>query len=161
MRSIVFLLGLSLLTAISLPAAAVKVVECKEPDGSVSFRERCPAGSAQVGSRQVAGAARQDAAAQLAEVARKSPVTLYAVPQCDACDLVRQQLRASKLPFTEQDVATDAAQQDALKAIAGSLTVPAVTVGTQVFTGYNRAALEAGLKAAGYPLPAPAEAAKP
>jgi len=160
MRAIVLLLTLSTLASVSPLASAVTVLQCKEPDGSVSFRERCPAGSEQVGSRKVNVAGPPDATAQLAEVVRKSPITLYAIPQCDACDLVRQQLQAAKLPFTEHDVATDAAQQEALKAVSGALTVPAVTVGTQLFTGYNRAALDTALKAAGYPLPASAEAAK-
>ena len=161
MRAIILSLSLSTLVFVTPSTHAVTVVECKDQDGSVSFRERCPAGSEQVGSRKVSVGARSDAAAQLAEVVRKSPVTLYAIPQCDACDLVRQQLQAAKLPFTEHDVSSDAPQQEALKAVSGSLTVPAVTVGTALFTGYQRAALEAALKAAGYPLPAAAAAAKP
>jgi len=161
MRSIVHVLTLSALTLIASTSPAVTVLQCKDKDGSVSFRERCPPDMEQVGSRKISGVARPDADAKLAETVRNFPVSLYIVPNCDACDLVRQQLQSRKLPFAEHNVAVDAAQQDALKAVAGSLTVPAVTVGKQLLTGYNRAALDAALKSAGYPVNVPEEASKP
>ena len=161
MRSIVHVLTLSALTLIAPTTPAVTVVQCKDKDGSVSFRERCPPDTEQVGTRKIAGVSRPDAEARMAETVRNSPVTLYIVPNCDACDLVRQQLQSRKLPFAEHNVAVDAARQDELKVVAGSLTVPAVTVGKQLLTGYNRAALDAALKNAGYPVNAPEEAPKP
>lgn len=161
MRHIVHCLAFAALTLLAPPTPAVTVVQCKDKDGSVSFRERCPGGTEQVGSKQIKGVARPDANAKLAEVMRNSPVTLYIVPHCDACDLVRQQLQSRKIAFAEHDVGSDASQQDALKAVAGSLTVPAVTVGNQLLTGYNRAALDAALKTAGYPVTTTEEEAKP
>lgn len=154
-----------------LPAAAVTVVSCQDRDGSVFFADRCPPGTAQVGQKEVRGGPRHDAEAELAAVEKAHPVVLYTVSDCDACDLVRQQLRTRNIPYTEKDVGPGRIEnQEALRALGdGNLVVPTVAVGAQVFTGYSRAALDLGLDTAGYPPrpqlestePAPVPAANP
>ena len=144
------LLAMSLLSA---PAWAVTVVQCKDKSGGVTFRDRCPPEANQIAEQKLAGAARTNADTKLAAVLQRNPVQLFSMPNCDACDLVRHQLQARKIQFAEHHVDTDAEQQNALKALAGSLTVPAVAIGKQVVTGYNRSALDNALKQAGYPLP--------
>ena len=149
------ILTISLLSA---PTWAVTVVQCKDKSGSVTFRDRCPPEADQIAEQKLAGAARTNADTKLAEVMQRNPVQLFSMPNCDACDLVRHQLQARKIQFAEHLVDTDAAQQNALKTLAGSLTVPAVAIGKQVVTGYNRSALDSALKQAGYPLPAESSA---
>lgn len=159
--------GLALACAGSVHA--VTVVSCKDKDGSTYFADRCPPGSARLGEKEVRGGPRRDAAAELAEVAKSHPVVLYSVADCDACDLVRQQLKRRNIPYTEKDVGADQLDnQQALKAVGnGNLTVPTVAIGTRAFAGYSRAALDLGLDEAGYPpraeatAPAPADAAAP
>jgi glutaredoxin len=85
------------------------------------------------------------------EIAKSHPVTLYTVPECDACDLVRNQLKEREIPYTEKDVSEDVELQTELMEAAGSVTVPTVMLGETVLKGYQRAALETGLTEAGYP----------
>ncbi|MGD9600392.1 MAG: glutaredoxin family protein [Gammaproteobacteria bacterium] len=89
-----------------------------------------------------------------ADIAKKSPVILYVVPACDTCDLLRLQLETRGIPFTEMDVSTNRASQDALETASGALTVPTVTIGSEVLQGFDRANLDARLTAVGYPAPA-------
>jgi glutaredoxin len=141
------------ISLLSAPAWAVTVVQCKDKSGGVTFRDRCPPEADQISAQKLAGVARSNADTKLAEVMQRNPVQLFSMPNCDACDLVRHQLQARKIQFAEHLVDADVAQQNALQALAGSLTVPAVAIGKQVVTGYNRAALDSALKQAGYPLP--------
>lgn len=140
---------------ITIPARALTVVECVDKHGASSFQDRCPPGSVKKGEKQIR-APRKDAEATAKEAAKNNPVVLYAVANCEACDLVRKQLSARKIPFVERTVDEDADAQAVLKKAAGQLTVPTVTVGTQVFTGYSKDALEQGLTQAGYPEDKPA-----
>lgn len=156
---VVTILGLALGAA--LPAAAVTVVSCKDKDGTTFFADRCPPGTAKMGEKQVRSGPRRDLAAELAEVAKANPVVFFTVPDCDACDLVRQQLKRRNIPYTEKDVGPDNLEnQQALKATAnGNTTVPTVAIGARTFSGYSRAALDLGLDEAGYPPRATAPAA--
>jgi glutaredoxin len=136
---------------------AVTVVECRSPDGNVSFRDRCPPGTEKTGQKRVATGKKRSATAS--ETAAQNPVTLYSVPNCDACDLVRNRLTTRAIPFTEKSVETDVGAQQELKEKSGSLTVPTITVGAASIQGYDRTALDSGLERAGYPPPAPTETA--
>jgi glutaredoxin len=138
---------------VSPGASARTVVECREPDGTITFRDRCTPGQTKTGEKRLQGSPARGASSA-AEIAKKSPVVLYVVPACDTCDLLRLQLQARGIPFAETDVSTDRANQDALQAASGALTVPTVTIGTEVLKGYDRADLDARLTAVGYPAPA-------
>ena len=137
----------------ALPVQAVTVVSCKDKDGTPYFADRCPPGTAKTGEKELKGSPRRDADAELAEVSKAHPVVLFTVQNCDACDLVRQQLKTRGIPYTEKDVGPDNIDnQQALKAVSGGgSTVPTATIGERSFTGYSRAALELGLDEAGYP----------
>lgn len=141
-----------------LPWAApgVTVVQCREADGSVSFADRCPAGSVKTAEREIRTG--DDGRLSLAEIARANPVVLYRTPACDACDVARQLLTKRGVPFTEKNVATDQAAQAELQGRVGSLTVPTVAVGDEALTGYSSAAIELALDEAGYPPTNPAVA---
>jgi len=83
--------------------------------------------------------------------ARKNfPVTLYTVPECEACTAARKLLNARGIPFKEISV-TDAALQDEFKKTIGGNTVPAVIIGSTVQKGFEEAAYQRLLDAAGYP----------
>lgn len=158
--------ALALMLAIMTTSAevrAVTVVECVDKSGASSFRDHCPPGMAKKGEKEIRSSSK-DADALTKVAAKNNPVVLYSVAHCDACDLVRKQLGDRKIPFTEKAVDEDADAQAALKKAAGQLTVPTVTVGAQVYTGYSKDALEHGLTQAGYPgdkAAAPESAASP
>jgi len=95
--------------------------------------------------------------------ARKNfPVTLYTVPECEACSAARNLLNKRGVPFKEVSV-TEPATQDEFKKTVGGNTVPAMVVGSTVQKGFEEGAYQRLLDAAGYPamgvLPARSQAA--
>jgi len=149
---------LAALLVAAAASAAVTVYECVDEAGERFYADQCPPGTQVAEEKRLRGTPAQPAP-DLAAIAAENPVTLYAVPQCDACDLVRNQLQRRGIPFTEKDASGDLAIQDELKSLAGGLTVPVVSLSGNVLTGYNRAALDAALDEAGYPAPPARETA--
>jgi glutaredoxin len=131
-------------------AHAVTIYKCVDESGSEVFSDRCPPGSHAASESEVRGS-RATAEPALEEIASRFPVVFYAVPDCDACDLVRNQLEKRGIPFTEKNAATDLEIQNELRELVGALTVPAVSVADQIVTNYNKAALDSALDEAGYP----------
>lgn len=83
--------------------------------------------------------------------ARKNfPVTLYTVPDCEACTAARGLLNKRGIPFKEVSV-TEAAVQDEFKKTIGGNTVPAMLVGSTVQKGFEESSYQRLLDAAGYP----------
>ena len=133
--------------------AAVTVQECVDENGLTYFADRCPPGNTKIGSRKLRTLAPPSLAES--EVAEANPVTFYAIPECDACDLVRNQLQKRGIPFEEKNVSSDYDVQEELKGITGgNLTIPTVNVADHTITGYNKQDLDAALTDAGYPVPA-------
>ena len=140
----------------AIEVAARTVVECREADGSLSFRDHCPPNEAKTGEKRLRNAPKisELSAAQLAKT---TPVILYSVPNCDACDLIRLQLQSRTIPFTEKDVSSNAVTQQELQTASGALTVPTVLIGDKAQAGYDRAALNQRLTEVGFkPATAPA-----
>ena len=135
----------------SVPVASAKTVaKCVDADGTVTFMDRCPPGTTKQGEKQIRGIGGSDEPS-LDEIYAQNPITLYTVPDCDACDLVRNLLATRKFPYTEKDVQDNEAMQDELKTVTGGLTVPAMVIGGNVSTGYSRSAIDNALEQAGYP----------
>ena len=147
-----------LLSLVALPSfAAVTVVECTDADGSSSFRDKCPPGTTKTGDKKLIGVS-PNKTKTAAEIAADSPIFLYTVTNCDACDLVRNALSNRGVPINEKNVEENTANQDEMKAKTGNMTVPALVLGSTVLTGYNRSAIDGALNQAGYPAPAAAAA---
>ncbi|MCP5201362.1 MAG: glutaredoxin family protein [Gammaproteobacteria bacterium] len=153
MRSLFPAAMAALLACASAAVLARTVVECIDADGNTSFRDSCPPGTSKKGEKDLGGVGpHTDPALGAAAVAY--PIVLYAIPECDACDVLRHSLRSRGLPFKEYDVTDDPARQTELQDLTGGATVPTVVVGDNVISGYNRDALDAALQEAGYPLTA-------
>jgi glutaredoxin len=125
------------------------------PDGRVTFTDRPPADTnAKVSNARVpASAAADDTAglpASLRPVVSRFPVTIYTSERCDPCAALRAQLRTRGVPFTERTVATQA-DIDALRRLAGTDSLPYVTIGQQRQPGYSPEELADLLDTAGYP----------
>ena len=136
--------------------AAMTIVECVNKSGESTFSERCPPGSVKKGEKQLRGlTAKNDSEeVSIADVAREHPITLFAVDDCVACGLVKNQLNAREIPFTEINVTGDQEKFKQLTAATGGpATVPTLTIDDKVLSGYNGASLNAALTAAGYPDP--------
>lgn len=132
----------------AVPAWAAKVLECRDSQGNSTFADRCPRGTAPVSEQKlhVPVSLERD----LTQIRKEHPIVLYSVPDCDACDLVRNYLNKHSLPFAEKSVETDAEVQEELKARTGRLSVPVVMVGQNLVNGYNRSVLESQLHNVGY-----------
>jgi glutaredoxin len=145
--------GIVLSLICSIPAAgALTVAKCVDASGTVTFMDKCPPGTTKEGEQTIRGIGGIDKPT-LEEIAAQNPIILYTVPDCDACDLVRNTLNTRKFPYTEKDVQDNSEMQDELKAATGGLTVPAMVIGTRVSTGYSRSAIDNVLEQAGYPEP--------
>lgn len=129
---------------------AVTVSECVDAQGHRSFSDRCLPEAKKVNELKVTGSAHAPSPT-VSEIAERHPVTLYAVPKCDACELVRNLLEHRKVPYTEKNVSENPDLQKELKDRAGALTVPTLFVDNKPMTGYNEQQIDSALTAAGYP----------
>ena len=123
-----------------------------DEQGNVFYQDQPPEGSGESveaygEDAELVAEAQKDPRAVAAE---NYPVTLFSIPVCDACDLVRNMLKKASVPFTEKDVNDNPPVQDELMSLAGQLSVPALAVGEKVIYGYNSMAIEEELTGAGY-----------
>ena len=144
---------IALICCIPLSTFGFTVVECVDKNGDSTFAERCPPGSVKKAEKHLRGLPkRDDEEISVEEIAKDHPVTLFSVENCEACGLVRTQLQARDIPFTEINVGNDQEKFDQLTAVTGGAgTVPTLTVDDKVLTGHNNASLDAALTDAGYP----------
>lgn len=158
----IFLLFAGLCVAV--PAGAARMYKVIDENGNVTYttRQPTPSDGSQVESTNISGGAGyQSDSAKLDEIARDHPVTVYVVAACAGCDLARSYLNKHHIPFTAKDVNKDKQARDELKKVAGSLSVPTITVGDKVLNGYLQSVLEQELAAVGYPVGKNAPAAAP
>lgn len=126
---------------------AVEVYQCEDDKGNRTFESACPPGTKEVGKRDYAGATA--ATADTGDEALPG-ITLYVVPDCEACDQFREFFTSRDIPVSTKDVKVDVALQSELKQRSGELRAPTVLVGEKAIVGYNRAALIAALKESGH-----------
>jgi len=82
--------------------------------------------------------------------AQKSPVVLYAAPECtDLCTQGRQLLGRRGIPFTEKNV-KDKAVEAEVKALIGTNEIPVLRVGETTLKGFSDEAWTVTLDQAGY-----------
>jgi glutaredoxin len=134
------------------PAWAVyKVVG---PDGKVTYTDRPPnAAEGQATAADANGAAAGNAGLpyELRTLASRYPVTLYTTPDCAPCDAGRQLLRQRGVPFQERVSDNSAQALQAWQQRLGGNQAPALTIGSQVLTGFSPGSWNGYLDAAGYP----------
>lgn len=116
------------------------------PPNSVEFEEQ------EFGDPDAASAAAGDVNQGLNDAIERNPVTLYSIPECDACDLVRLFLEKHAVPFAEKDIQGNLSFQQELQSASGQLTVPTILVGSDVVDGYSRSGIRKALTDNGYPM---------
>lgn len=139
-----------------MPAnAQYKVVA---PDGSVTYTDRPPADArlrvTPMGNTPGAAAAIAappvNLPVELRQLTQRYPVTLYTSAECPACDSGRQWLAERGVPYRERSISTEPDVQ-ALAALTGARTVPALTIGAQPVRGFSADEWQSFIDAAGYP----------
>lgn len=143
----------TVLSATALPAWALyKIVQ---PDGSVTYTDRPPPGTAaritSIGRGNTASA-QVDVSfpVDLRQAVQRYPVVLYTSGDCTPCDSGRRLLVQRGVPYTERRIASEEDAQ-ALERLAGGRTVPSLTIGAQPVRGWSETDWTAYLDAAGYP----------
>ncbi|MEX2241740.1 MAG: glutaredoxin family protein [Burkholderiales bacterium] len=150
MRSVIFavLLGAACAASAQLyrwtdEKGRVHVTDTPPPPSAKDVRKR----ALDTAPAAASGAA-QPYAVQLA--AKNYPVTLFTAPECAPCGLARTLLNQRGVPFREVSVVGEQESEQLRKAV-GSLSVPAVVVGTSTLKGFEPGAYHSLLDVAGYP----------
>jgi glutaredoxin len=137
-------------------ASAQQIFKIVGPDGKVTFTDQKPldpstkATQAPVVPISKTSTNLEGLPFELRQAATRYPVTLYTSPGCSTCAQGRAMLVTRGVPFTEKLVATKD-DGEALSRIAGSQTLPLLTIGGQQLKGYSDSEWQQFLDAAGYP----------
>jgi len=138
-------------------ANAQQIFRIVGPDGRVTFSDKPPLDPATRATPAktvtLPGARGADTSAlpfELRQAANRYPVTLYTAPECAPCGAGRTMLSNRGIPFAEKTVATNE-DIEALRRLAGSASLPFLTIGGQQIKGYSEGEWAQFLDAAGYP----------
>lgn len=134
-------------------AQAEKLYKWVGKDGKVSYQDRPPPEDAGMVQEKDLSARRGSTAGtdEASDAKQNFPVVLYTVPNCNSCDDARTYLKKRGVPFSEMDVGKNAALQKEMIKKVGQLSVPTITVGSKIMTGYVQSLLAGELDQAGYP----------
>lgn len=153
MRTVFTFTFTMLLLAVSGLAHAVKIFECEDENGSRSFASHCPPGTTMVSEKKINLGTKTEAPAVSA--------TMYYIPNCDACEQVREFFQLRQITLAEKNVDNNVEMQNELAEKAGELKVPTVVINDTVISGYDRNKMISALEAAGHSSPEPAAQPEP
>lgn len=143
-------ISLLVLSLSSLHVHAVTIQVCVDETGEKTFQEKCPPGTTSANSLKLqTGKSSKSVEATPANV----NITLYTIPDCDSCDVIRLVLEDYGTSFTEVDIKDNAELQNKLKeeiGAEGSLKIPTVIFGEKQIVGFNKATLISELESAGF-----------
>ena len=149
MKRLIVLFLAILLTPFSFNViSAVSIVECEDAQGNRSFQKTCPPGSTQLSTKKINTGSSNSAKKEANNVNVKA--TLYLIPDCEACEEIKEFLGSRNISIAEKNVNENIELQTELTDLTGSLKVPTTVIGDEVLTGYSRSKFIAALEAAGY-----------
>ena len=157
------------LALLLLPALAqAQMYRWVDDKGKVHYSDQAPSSGAKNVQKQSMSAGQAPAAAlpyALQQAVKTFPVTLYTSEACkDSCAQARELLNKRGVPYSEVTVA-DEADIAQLKQLSGDSVVPLMTVGREVYKGFESGIYRTALDNAGYPasslLPPGVQARKP
>jgi len=138
-------------------ACAQQIFKIVGPDGRVTFSDKPPSdnnGKAEAAKvtpiSQSGGSDLGSLPFELRQAASRYPVTLYSSPACGTCASGRQFLMSRGIPFNEK-IVQSREDIDALGRLAGTQSVPLLTIGSQQLKGFSDSEWAEFLDAAGYP----------
>jgi glutaredoxin-like YruB-family protein len=65
-------------------------------------------------------------------------VTIYSTPTCHFCKMAKDFFTEKGVPFTNYDVAQDAAKRAEMIELTGQLGVPVIVINDQIMVGFDR-----------------------
>jgi glutaredoxin len=140
----------------SSDANAQQIYRIVGPDGRITFSDKAPletsarAKTANAVPMPGAGSDYSALPFELKQVASRYPVTLYTGAGCVPCGSGRTLLTGRGIPYSEKTV-TSNEDIEALKRLAGSPSLPFLTIGGQQLKGFSEVEWSQFLDAAGYP----------
>ena len=140
---------------------AASLYKWVDENGNVTYQDTPPPNNVEFEETQYTEpgeASSEEEVVAMEEAARLNPVSLYTVPSCEVCDLVRLYLEKNQVPFAEKNVQSSISLQNELEDKSGSLTVPTLVIGDLTLDGYSRSAITNALKQKGFPLQEPEQA---
>ena len=142
----------AILLLLCMGGASAQMYKWVDAKGAVHFSDKPPPADARAAAIKpsAGGASATPLPYDLAEAARKHPVTLYTGAQCSVCDQARNYLNARGIPFAEKTVLTRA-DEAKLRAAGSAGEVPLLLVGRSKSIGFESSAWAALLSDAGYP----------
>ena len=135
-------------------AVAASLYKWVDEDGNVTYQDTPPPKDVEFEETELRAPTKPlpgSVGAKIEAAALEHPVSLYTVPDCDSCDLVRLFLERRSIPFAEKDVKLNTAMQQELLALTEGLTVPTTTIGSQIVKGFNKISMTEALERAGFP----------
>lgn len=147
--------ALALCASLAFALAHAQVYRWTDEQGRVRYSDTPPPATAKDVQKKPFSedpmVTRLRAKQELAAAKQRFPVTLYTSPSCkELCGGARAALSARSVPFEEVQV-WDPESNEALQKASGGNEVPVVLVGETVVRGFDAAALDNALDAAGYP----------
>lgn len=127
--------------------AAVKIVECEDENGNRSYQKTCPPGYTQLSEKKIKTGS--DSSNSKSSASNINAI-LYVIPECEACDEIKEFLNNRNISYTEKNVNEDIDLQKELTDLTGSLKVPTTVIGDEILTGYSRSKFMDVLEKAGY-----------
>jgi len=125
-----------------------------DDSGKVHYSDRAPLSGAKNVKKQSMSAGQGSTPPlpyALQQPARNFPVTLYTSEACgETCVQARELLNKRGVPYSETTVADEAGLAQ-LKKLSGGNVVPVMTVGREIYKGFESEAYKAALDNAGYP----------
>ena len=73
-------------------------------------------------------------------------VTIYTTPSCGYCKVAKEFFRASHVPFTEYNIASDQRKADEMVRKSGQMGVPVIEVNGKIIVGFNKPEIEKALR---------------
>ena len=65
-------------------------------------------------------------------------VTIYSTPTCHFCKMAKEFFTEKGVPYTNYDVATDAAKRSEMIELTGQLGVPVIVIDGEAMVGFSR-----------------------
>lgn len=141
-------LGILVLSLSALHVGAVTIHECVDENNEKTYQESCPPGTTSSSTVKL-----QTGSADKKALPENINITLYMVPNCEACDVTRTVLKQYGANFNEVNIKNNATLQNKLKNIIGAkgkLSVPTVVLGEKQVVGFDKTLLISELESAGF-----------
>lgn len=132
---------------VSDSANAGKLYKWVDSNGNISYQDRPPPKGAKVLEESTIS---QKQTSDKERGANQTPIKVYTVENCDACVSTVKHIKSLRVPMLEIPLQNDREAQTLILERTGSLIVPTLLMGQQVFQNPNQDQLERELLNAGY-----------